>query len=111
MKMTTVTTEWRKMNVTIPLKFGTGEIDNAWVYGCFALHPVKTEGRHWWALTHIPTGRRLETFPDAPTNEAYTPIVVRLHDKYGDEWNTANIRKVQTMALDSADIWRREVAA
>jgi hypothetical protein len=106
MKMTTVVNEWRKMCVSIPLKFGkTGELD-AWVYGCFALHRVKTEGQYKWALTHIPTGRRLEAYPDAPTNEAYTTIAVQVHDKFGDAWNTNNIRKVQSMAIECKDVWQ-----
>lgn len=106
MKMVTVTNEWRRMSVAIPLKFGkTAELD-AWVYGCFALHRVKTEGQYKWALTHIPSGRRLEAYPDAPTNEAYTTIAVQVHDKFGEKWNTLNIRKTQTMALECKDIWQ-----
>jgi hypothetical protein len=62
-----------------------------------------------WALTHIPTGRRLETYPRLPQpNEEYTSIVTRLHDKYGNDWNTTNIRKVQTMAIECKDIWQRD---
>lgn len=109
MKMTTVTTEWREMVVEIPLKQPGAVVEiTGWVYGCWVLHRIKELKRVMWALTHIPTGRRLAVYPDTPTIEAIAPIAVRVHEAHGDKWNTQNIRKVQTMAIECKDIWQRE---
>lgn len=109
MRMTTVTNEWRQMVVSIPLKQpGKMAEISARVYGCFALHRVKELKQSRWALTHIPTGRRLADYPDAPTIESIAaPIAVAVHESHGDAWNTTNIRKTQAMAVACRDIWQR----
>ena len=109
MKMTTVVNEWRDMVVPLALKDGSVATITGMVYGCFVTHIVVNEDdTRVWAVSHVPTGLRLTTYPNAGTFYDISPIVKKLHDKYGNVWNTDNANKARGLAESCKAIWQRD---